>query len=342
VPCLLAVPDKFKGTATAGAVAAAMAAGARACGWAATELPMSDGGEGLLEVMGGANRRTVVRGPLGAAVTASWRFEEEASDGSAPATAVIEMSQAAGLVLAGGRRHNDAVAASTIGVGELILSAVAAGARRLVVGCGGSATTDGGCGALSVLKGAEALAGAEMIVACDVKAGFVQAAERFAPQKGASPAQVALLERRLGELADRYEGSFGLDVRHLEGAGAAGGLAGGLAAIGGALVSGFELVASFLGLGDRMAAADAVATGEGSLDDQSFDGKVVGGIAPRRGDLPVLCVAGGATVEGRRAAAALGLDVVSLSERYGAGEAMARPLELVADVVAQWLGSLPS
>lgn len=342
MPHLLAVPDKFKGTASAGAVAGAMAAGALASGWAATELPMSDGGEGLLEVMGGANRRTVVRGPLGAPVTASWRFEGQAPDGSAPATAVIEMSQAAGLVLAGGRRHNDAVAASTVGVGELILSAVAAGARRLVVGCGGSATTDGGSGALSVLKGAEALAGAELIVACDVRIGFVQAAKRFGPQKGASPAQVALLEGRLGELAGRYRASYGLDVRHLEGAGAAGGLAGGLAAIGGALVSGFDLVASYLGLDDHLATADAVATGEGSLDAESFDGKVVGGVAARRGDRPALCVAGRATVEGARAAGALGLSVVSLSERHGAGEAMSRPLQLLVDVTAQWLGSLAS
>jgi glycerate kinase len=339
VPRLLAAPDKFKGTATAAALAAAMAAGARSAGWTATELPMSDGGDGLLEVLGGPNRTTIVTGPLGVPVRASWRLDELPA-GDEARTAVVEMSQAAGLVLAGGPARNDAVAASTAGVGELILAAVAAGARRIVVGCGGSATTDGGAGAVSMLGDGRSLGGAEMMVAYDVDVRFLDAAEQFAPQKGASPEQVRMLSQRLVDLADRYAATFGLDVRSLDGGGAAGGLAGGLAAIGGTLVSGFDLVASLLDLDGHLRTADAVATGEGALDEQSFAGKVVGGVAARCNGRPALCVAGSVRPEAVQAASRRQMSTVSLSDRYGGARAMSEPLELVSDVVAEWLGSL--
>jgi glycerate kinase len=342
VPVLLAAPDKFKGTATASHLAAAMAAGALASGWESAQRPMSDGGEGLLGVVGGPNRETVVTGPLGNKVAASWRFDETPLDSSGVPTAVIEMSQAAGLVLAGGRERNDAVAATTRGVGELMVAAVRAGGRRLVVGCGGSATTDGGAGALEVLGDRAQLAGVEIVVACDVRVRFLEAAGRFGPQKGASPAQVRVLERRLRALADRYAAEFGLDVRSVEGSGAAGGLAGGLAAIGGKLVSGFELVASLVRLDDSLSAADAIVTGEGCLDEQSFLGKVVGEVLTRAGGRPTLCVAGRVSPPGARAAAERGLAVVSLSERFDEPSAIASPLALVGDVVAEWLSGLAS
>lgn len=338
---LLAVPDKFKGTATAGEVAGAIAAGAEAAGWAAIALPMSDGGEGLLEAMGGPNRSSVVSGPSLQPVTAAWRLDESPADGGAAPLAVIEMSQAAGLVLAGGGERNDAVAATTRGVGELIAAALAAGARRLVVGCGGSATTDGGWGAVSVLGGPETLAGAEMVVACDTRIGFVEAATGFAPQKGASPAEVALLEDRLAALADRYLAEFGRDVRRLPGAGAAGGLAGGLAAIGGTLVSGFDLVADLAGLDGQVLSADRLVTGEGRLDELSFAGKVVSGVASRRHGRSALCVVGSATAAGRRLAEGAGLEVVDLTERFGEAAALGRLHGLVAVVVTDWLGGLP-
>jgi len=352
-------------------VAAAIGAGASAAGWTATELPLSDGGEGLLEVTGGANQWSLVTGPLGEPTTAAWRLDtthSPRSDGSgrgprvaarragaaqAPPrdqlptelwadprggpTAVIEMSQAAGLVLAGGPERNDAVAATTTGVGELILHAVRAGAQRIVVGCGGSASTDGGAGAIAAIGGPGQLVGVEVVVACDVTVGFLGAAHRFGPQKGASPQEVELLERRLSDLADRYVAEFGRDVRSLDGAGAAGGLAGGLFAIGASLVAGFELVAALVHLDGEVRRAGAVVTGEGCLDDQSFAGKVDGGVAGRAGERPVLCVAGRVTRGGRTEALARGLDVVSLSERVGEETAMARPLGLVADVTAAWL-----
>ena len=352
MPRLLCAPDKFKGTASAPALASAIAGAAVESGWTADLLPMSDGGEGLIDVAGGPNRTTLVTGPLGVPVEAAWRLDEVPSGKACATTAVIEMSEAAGLVIAGGREHNDAVAATTRGVGELIAVAVGKGAKRIIVGCGGSATTDGGSGALAGLCGTESfdatklpaavetMRGVDLQVACDVRTGFIEAAGRFAPQKGASPGQVELLERRLGVLAGCYADKLGIDVRLLEGAGAAGGLAGGLAALGGTLVSGFALVADLVDFDVHLRAADAVVTGEGMLDDQSFLGKVVGEVASRSGNRPTLCVAGRVSPAGARAAAARGLFVVSLSERFGDHDSLAHPLELTTQVVARWLASL--
>src|SRR5207253_2126515 len=142
--------------------------------------------------------------------------------------------------------------------------------------------------------GPRRLRGVTVTVACDVTIPFVEAAEVFAPQKGATPAQVALLRRRLERLAQVYERDYDVDVRSLPGSGAAGGLAGGLAALGAILVPGFEVVAEALSLEERVAAADLVVTGEGFLDDQSFAGKAVGGVVDLAADadVPVLVAAG--------------------------------------------------
>ena len=189
------------------------------------------------------------------------------------------MARASGLVLAGGPDGNDPMAATTTGVGELIDRALDGGATRIIVGLGGSATTDGGLGALRAIHAPVRLRRLELLVACDVTTLFVDAAEVFGPQKGASPAQVALLTRRLERLHQMYRDEYGVDVATIPGSGAAGGLAGALAALGGRLVPGFELVADEIDLADRLAGADFVITGEGHLDEQSFEGKVVGGVA---------------------------------------------------------------
>lgn len=268
---LVAAPDKFRGTATAREVADAMCAAADEAGWTSTAVPVADGGEGLLDALGGPNRTTTVTGPLGDAVEAPWRLSR--------GTAVIEMSRASGLDSVGGADQNDPIAAATHGTGELIARAVESGASRIIVGLGGSATTDGGLGALRAMYPLQRLRGVEIVVACDVTTTFVDAAEVFAPQKGASPAQVELLRRRLERLADVYEEEHGIDVRTIPGSGAAGGLGGALAAIGGTLASGFEIVADELALYDEIEKADFVLTGEGFLDEQSLQGKVVGGVA---------------------------------------------------------------
>jgi hypothetical protein len=133
---LLAAPDKFRGTLTAREAAAAIAGGAERAGWSAVQLPLADGGEGTLDVLGGGNRRTVVSGPLGEPVEAEWRLEDDG-------TALIEAALACGLTLAGGPERNDPLAATSRGVGELIAAAAADGAERIVVAVGGVASTDG-------------------------------------------------------------------------------------------------------------------------------------------------------------------------------------------------------
>ena len=194
------------------------------------ELALADGGEGLLDVLGGANRTTTVTGPLGTPVEAQWRLHQ--------GTAIIEMARASGLVLAGGAEGNDPLEATTAGTGQLIDAALTAGAKRIIVGLGGSATTDGGLGALRAISAPVRLRGVELLVACDVTTRFVDAAAVFGPQKGASPSQVQLLTRRLERLGQRYAEQFGVDVTEIPGSGAAGGIAGMLAALGGRLVPG--------------------------------------------------------------------------------------------------------
>ena len=320
---VLAAPDKFRGTATASQAAAAVAAGVRAAGAGrARELPMSDGGEGFLEAFGGPNKVSIVTGPLGDPTPAGWRL--------AGRTAVIEMAQASGLALVGGAEGNDPVAASTVGTGELIAEALDSGARRIFVGHGGSATTDGGLPALRALFPPARLRGVDLVAAVDVRCRFVEAAERFAPQKGATPSQVQLLRRRLERLAQVYLEDHGVDVTELEGGGAAGGLAGGLAAVGASIASGFELIAEELDLASAIEEADLGVTGEGFLDEMSFDGKVVGGIAELAAEfeVPVLVVAGEVfDGVGDR------VDAVSLVERFGRERALGDTEACIAEAV---------
>lgn len=337
---VVVAPDKFKGTASAAQVADAVAAVARQRGWEVDLVPMADGGEGTLEVLGGANRTTLVAGPLGDPVQAAWRL--------AKGTAIIEMAEASGLELVGGAEGNDPVTASTTGTGELISAALDGGARRIIVGVGGSATTDGGLGALRAIHPFPRLKGVELIVACDVRTRFVDAAEHFAPQKGASPSQVELLRRRLERLVQVYRDEHGVDVSDLQGGGAAGGLAGGLAAIGATLVPGFDLIADEVGLDEAIEGADLVITGEGFLDQQSFEGKVVGGVVElaRSFDVPVLAIVGAVYDDAHQHPEAVvgdgegtsSFEVVSLEQRYGMERALDDPLGGIRQVVAERLG----
>jgi glycerate kinase len=325
---VLAVPDKLRGTATAAQAAAAIGHAAWEAGWECDECPVADGGEGTLEVLGGANRTARVTGPLGDDVEAAWRYGR---------TAVVEMARASGLALLDAPEANDPVAASTAGTGELIGAAVDAGCRRIVVGVGGSATTDGGLGALRALEPLSRLRGIELVVACDVRTTFVDAAPVFAPQKGATPAQVELLRRRLERLAQVYEESYGVDVRDVPGSGAAGGLAGGLLCAGARLVPGFDVVADELDLDDRLEGADLVVTGEGFLDEQSFEGKVVGGVTELAlaNDVPVLAIVG-EVLDG--VAIPEGLEVVSLVATFGEARAWEDTTGCIEEVVRRRLG----
>jgi glycerate 2-kinase len=332
---VVAATDKFRGTATAFEVTAAVARAAESAGWTCDQVPVADGGEGTIDALGGANRTTTVRGPLGEPVEARWRLDRR--------TATIEMAAASGLLLVGGAEHNDPIAADTHGTGELIQLAVESGARRVIVGLGGSATTDGGLGALRAMQPLQRYRAVDLRVACDVRTTFVDAAEVFGPQKGASAAQVRLLRNRLERLADVYEEDHGVDVRSLPRSGAAGGLAGALAAIGAQLEDGFDLVADEVALDETIAGADLVVTGEGFLDDESFDGKVVGGVFELAASLgvPVLAVVG-QVLDGAGAGREAGGEpfrAVSLVERFGEDEAMSATTACIERVVADELAA---
>jgi glycerate 2-kinase len=271
LPALVA-PDSFKGTFSASEVAAAIASGLRAAGREADELPVADGGEGTMDVLvaalGGELRTVTASDPLGRRVEAAFAL---LPDG----TAVVETAQASGLGLVD-EHERDAWAASTRGTGELIVAAAEAGAERVIVTVGGSATSDGGAGAVEALD--EAGVRVELDVLADVRTPFEQAARVFGPQKGADPSMVKRLEARLERLAGRYR----RDPRGEGMTGAAGGLSGGLwAQYGARLVPGAAYVLDAIGFDERMRAAAFVVTGEGQLDEQTLQGKIVGELATR-------------------------------------------------------------
>lgn len=335
-------PDSFKGTLRADEVAAALARG-----WGSVRpgdelrlAPLADGGEGTLdaiEAAGGWHReRTVVRDPLGRPVEASWLRSVDAADGI---RGVIEMAEGSGLSRVA-PAERDPVRASSGGLGELIVAALDAGARELVVGIGGSASTDGGRGMLEALGARVAgerldldgldprLAEASLRVASDVVnplLGERGAAAVYGPQKGAATAAVvASLERRLAAWAAAVETATGERVRDLPGAGAAGGVGFALLALRRrvrhfSLEPGVELVMEATGFRDRLAGADVVLTGEGRIDGQTAFGKTVAGVARLARDLGVRCVAigGSATADGRAALAALGAETLSLGAGHG-------------------------
>jgi len=327
---VVVAPDKFRGSLTATGAAAAIAAGLRD---AAAErgvelilrlLPVADGGEGVVEAALGAGyapRHRTVTGPTGEPVEAT--FAVDATSG----TAVVELAAASGLALvSGGGDSASALGASTCGTGQLIVAALDEGVSRILLGVGGSATTDGGTGLAAVLgarfldadsaeltPGGAALTGldridvsgldsrladVEVVVACDVDnplTGIRGAARVYAPQKGATVDDVAVLDEGLRRLAAVLRQDVGADVEVLAGAGAAGGVGGGAVALLGArLVPGTDVVLDLVGFDTAVAGADLVVTGEGSLDAQSLAGKAPVGVARRAAahGVPVLFLAG--------------------------------------------------
>jgi glycerate kinase len=303
---VLIAPDCYGDSLTA-----VQAADSIAAGWRRARpddqlvlAPQSDGGPGFVDVLAsrfGGRHSTVVSGPLTTAVTAEWVLDGES------ATAYVECAQACGLAVLGGPPTvQTALDAHSRGVGELIGAALEAGARRVVVGLGGSACTDGGRGMIEALGGIDAavtrLAGVDLIAASDVEhplLGPRGAAHVFGPQKGADPATVESLEVRLADWAGALEAATGRDVRAEPGAGAAGGLGAALLALGGRRESGAAVIAEHTGLAQDVAAADLIITGEGRFDDQSLHGKVVSALAAGAGarETPVLVLAGQVTIE---------------------------------------------
>ena len=316
---ILVAPDSFKGTFSAAEVADLIGRGLEEGGRPVDRCPVADGGEGTLDAlvhgMGGEMRSTEVSDPLGRPVSAAWALAGD--------TAIIEMAAASGLGLVNDA-DRDAWAASTAGTGELILAAVAEGARVVYLGVGGSATTDGGAGAVGAINAGGGLGRTRLVVLCDVRTPFQNAARVFGPQKGADADMVRRLTARLGALARRLP----KDPRSEPMTGAAGGLAGGLwAACGAELVPGAAYVLDAVGFDARMRAARAVITGEGRLDQQSLVGKVVSEVATRARQSGVPCHA----VCGRRELDTMGqrvLDLDRVLEASTADELIAAGREL--------------
>lgn len=367
---ILLAPDGFGGTLGPMAAAQAMATGWRSAAPAdALDLaPLSDGGPGFLEVLAAAlpsavRHQVVVEDPLARPVSGSWL-----QDGD---TAYVEAAQACGLhLLTGGER--DVRRATSYGVGQLVLAALDVGVRRIVVGLGGSATNDGGAGALAALglarlgpdgvrlaPGGAALRGllrlegrpdrrlaeTELVVATDVDSpllGLRGASAVFGPQKGASREDVAALDLALEVWAETLERHLAVGVRELPGAGAAGGLGAALLAVGGVRRSGIGLVQELVGLGARADAADLIVTGEGTLDATSLSGKVLTGVVSAAAEAAVPCVViAGEVRAGRRELAAAGIDSAwSLVEQVGPeramGDAAGALAEVAARVARQW------
>jgi glycerate kinase len=278
---VLVAPDSFKGTLAAAEVADAIAQGLRAAGREAAVMPVADGGEGTLAALApalGLERRVVrVSDPLGREIAAEFAVGED--------TAVVETAAASGLGLVE-PSERDAMAAGTRGTGQLVAAAAQAGVKRILVAVGGSATTDGGRGAIEAIRSSGGLGGAKLVILCDVRTPFEQAARVFGPQKGASPDEVTRLSRRLQQLARSYP----RDPRGVPFTGAAGGLSGGLwAEFGAQLVPGAAFVLDEIGFDTRMREARAVITGEGRLDFQSLAGKAVAEVATRCRQAGVPC-----------------------------------------------------
>lgn len=324
-------PDKFKGTLSAAEVASALKIGLRAASpdIEVTIVPVADGGDGTVDaaVAAGFSRQLITAsGPTGEPVDTAWARRGE--------QAVVELADVSGLSqLPGGRL--EALTATSRGTGEVIAAALDAGCRRVVVGIGGSASTDGGAGLLRALgakvldaagepvaEGGAALAGAtrldlsnlhpaltgtsdpaQIVVACDVDnplTGENGAAATYGPQKGATPEQVTSLDAALAHWADLVAKATGHDRRDVAGAGAAGGVGFGLMALAGAQARpGAELVFDLVGLNEAVHGADLVITGEGSLDEQTLHGKAPAAVAAaaRKAGVKVVGVAGRCTLD---------------------------------------------
>ncbi|RCG28406.1 glycerate kinase [Sphaerisporangium album] len=368
---MLVAPDKFKGSLSAVEVASRVAAGLRAARPEVTvvSVPVADGGDGTVEAAvasGFARVEAAATGPTGEPVTASYAFRD--------GVAVVELAEASGLHrLPGGRL--EPLTATSHGTGDLIAAALRHGARRVVLGIGGSACTDGGSGmmrALGVrlldargrelppgggaltelrtldLSGFERPAGVEFVVAGDVDnplLGPDGAAAVYGPQKGASPADVALLEDGLARWADVAEAELGVRVRDEPGAGAAGGVGfAALAFLGARFRPGIDLLLDLLGFSARLSGARLVITGEGSLDGQTLRGKAPMGVAAAAAEagVPVVAVCGRRTLTAeqlRGAGIQSAFALTDIEQDVARCIAQAGPLlqSLAATLAADWL-----
>ncbi|MFI6082826.1 glycerate kinase [Streptomyces sp. NPDC051217] len=373
---IVIAPSGFKECLSASQVAESIAEGVlRVIPDADIDLiPLVDGGEGTAEALalagGGRLVRRTATGPVGRPV--STHFGLLGEDGPGPVTAVVEMAAVAGLSLVPADRR-DPAETTTYGVGELIRAALDMGARRVLVGCGDSGTSDGGAGALQALgarltdhRGRELppggaalveldrldasgldrrLADTELLVACNpfnVLCGAHGVARVFGPQKGATPFGVEVLSTALERWAAVLTRDLppGIDLRTAPGTGASGGLGAGLAALGGQLLPRFEVLLDRLDLDARLARADLVITAEGALDHQTVRGKIPAEVASRAyaAGVPVFVLAG--TIgPGAHMVRAIGVDAYSaiLPAPMSLPEAIEGSSEILADATERSL-----
>jgi len=343
---VVVAPDSFGDTLTA-----AQAARRIASGWSAARpademvlAPQSDGGPGFVDTLAtavGAVREATVTGPLGAPTSAQWLWD------AGSRTAYLESAQACGLHLVAPTPQT-AWEATTFGIGELIDVALAAGARRVVVGLGGSATTDGGRGMVDALGGVDAVrsrfGGIDLVAATDVAnplGGPLGAAAVFAPQKGADADMVVALAARLDQWAQELQQLSGDPdpVAERPGGGAAGGTGAALLALGGRIVPGASIVADLTGLDRAMARADLILTGEGRLDRQTLQGKVIAALTGH--GIPVVALVGQVALTGDELTSAGIAEAHSLVESAGSvaaamAEAGPHLEELARRVATAW------
>jgi len=352
-------PDSFKGSLTSVQVAEALRDG-----WLRARpndlvlvAPLADGGEGTLVAIAAAGGwdwcEAAAHDPLGRPVRARWLRSADGSRG------IVELAEASGLSRVSGRER-DPMAASTLGTGEVIRAALDAGVRRITLGIGGSATTDGGAGILRALGATVTedsvdlagldprLADVELRIACDVTnplLGERGAAATYGPQKGATLHDVRLLNKRLERFADALEAATGRRERDTPGAGAAGGTGFGLLAVRDRLrslelVPGVGLVMDETDLAGKLGRADLVVTGEGRIDEQTAFGKTALGVAMRalEAGLPCIAVGGGVTPQGIEALDALAVVVPVVEQPQSVEEAMAAgtaPIERCGERIAR-------
>jgi glycerate kinase len=317
----LIAPDKFRGTHSAHEVGLAIARGLGTAD-ALDICPVADGGEGTMEILlaalGGVLIDRAAHDPLGRSISAALGVLDDR------ALAIVEVARASGLGLLS-PSEIDAEAASTAGTGELIAAALTEGVRTVVVAAGGSATTDGGAGAIQAIERAGGLRGAKLIVLTDVRTPFERAAEVFGPQKGADPNAVKRLTARLQRQAD----TLPRDPRGVPMSGAAGGLSGGLwARYDATIVPGARWVLDAIGFDERLGRARAVITGEGRIDSTTLEGKAVFEIAVRcaRAGVPVHAVVGSSALtaaESARLTLASIREASSIPDLEAAGRALA-------------------
>jgi glycerate kinase len=371
---IVIAPDSFKGTLSASEVAAAIAEGIRTlhAEWRTLEVPIADGGEGTVETvltaLPGRRVSAIVKSPLLTHVRAHFAVLDDGR------MAVVEMAQASGLTLVPEEQRNP-LATTTFGTGQLVRRAMQEGCRKILIGIGGSATVDGGTGmaaALGVrflddegndiplgagglsrlhridLSARVDLSGIQIAALSDVTnplLGEDGAAKVFAPQKGASPEMVQVLERNLAWLAGVMRRDLGVDVADVAGAGAAGGLGAGIIAfLGGTILPGVQTIIDLVGLRQKIRGADLVITGEGRFDLQTAKGKAPLGVAEAALKLgvPVLLICGSLGEGAREAAEDRFIGISSLTELAGCQkEAMLHPKQYLKAALTRFLADNP-